>query len=75
MSWLAIVFWVLTHIPDFISVIQQIIKLIGGMPHPQSESVRSNISDAIKSGDVDSVKEKLMAHAGAIAGPSTIVSI
>ncbi len=62
------------HIPDFISIIGKIIELIGGMPHPQGENLRMGISDAIKSGDVKSVKEKLMASAGAIAGPSVIVS-
>lgn len=73
MSWIAIVFWVITHIPDFISVIQAIISLIHTLPAAQSNSIRASISDAIKSGDKEAVKAVLTQHQGMPGNPPSLV--
>lgn len=57
MSWLAIVLFIIEHIPDLIKIIQEIIALLHGIPHTERVAARVVISDAIKSGDHQSVRE------------------
>lgn len=56
MSWLAIVLFIIEHIPDLIKIIQEIIALLHGLPHTERVAARLSISDAIKTGNNDIVR-------------------
>lgn len=57
MSWLAIVLFIIEHIPDIIEVIKKIIDLLRGMPRPDRVEARHDLASAIRSGDHDKVRE------------------
>lgn len=61
MSWIAIVFWIITNIPNFIGIIREILDLIHSIPRDQQVSFRQRLSDAIHTGDKVQVKEALKA--------------
>ena len=47
MTWVSIILYVITHIPDLIVIIKKVIDLIKGMPKPQQGAIREMFSDAI----------------------------
>lgn len=55
MSWLTIVFWFVTHLPDILSLIRAILH--GGSSGTLKEQARLAISSAIQSGDTQKVKD------------------
>lgn len=61
MSWIAIVFWVITNIPNFIGIIREILELINSIPRGERVALRDRIATAIHSGDKMQVKEALKA--------------
>ncbi len=59
MSWVAILFFVLQHIPDMISIIREVLALIHKLPKEQREQAKVEIGSAIQSGDDAAVREAL----------------
>lgn len=73
MSWLAIVLWIVIHIPDFLAIIQAIFNLFKYAPPMMIEQSRITISAAIHSGDKEHVKSVLHATLAAFeALPRTV---
>lgn len=56
MSWIAIFFFIVQHIPDLVSIIKAVIALIHSIPHDQREQARAEIGAAIKTGDKEAVR-------------------
>lgn len=54
MSWTAIIFWVIMHLPEILSLIEKIIH--GGSSEVRAQA-RTAISAAIQTGDVQQVKD------------------
>jgi hypothetical protein len=48
MTWISIVFYILTNIPKLISLIIQIWNIIKGYPQQNKENVRLAMSDAVQ---------------------------
>jgi len=47
------------HIPDFISIIEAIIKILSNLPFSQRRELKSMISGVIEKGDKEAVKSLL----------------
>lgn len=71
MSWLAIVLWLITNIPEIVKLVQELIDLIKHIPHPQQLGYRDAISNAILSGDKENVKKVVQECVG-LACPSDL---
>lgn len=56
MGWLQIILWVITHAPQLISLVKQIIELFKSMPKADQMAARAELFDAIKSKDEGKVK-------------------
>lgn len=60
MSWvLSLILFVVTHAPELYSLVKQIIDLIRQLPKADREEAKKQISEAVKSQDVNQVKETL----------------
>lgn len=56
MSWLGILFWIMTHASDLYSLLQAILALIHSMPHGDRVAAKAEVEAAIKGGDKAEVK-------------------
>ncbi len=56
MGWFSIVFWILTHAGDLISLVKQILSLIHTLPKGDAMLAKSEIGEAVKSGNKETVK-------------------
>lgn len=65
MSWLAIVLWLLTNIPEIVKLVQELIDLIRGIPHKDQLAYRDAIAKAIHTGDHELVKQVVKECVGA----------
>jgi hypothetical protein len=74
MSWIAIVFWVVTHLPEMVGILESIVKLIESVGHPQAETLRSNLSDLIAKGDVSGVKSAIEGAQGMVPSAPQLVN-
>lgn len=73
MSWLAIVFWLITHATDIIGLIKQFLDLIHGLPLGQREGIRAVLSERIRNGDVAGAKDVVRSTCSGIGcGPQLI---
>ena len=63
MSWLAIVLFIIQHLPDFITIIVDIINALGGQGHQALHDARVNLSQAIQSGNLDNAKTAIRSQA------------
>lgn len=59
MSWLAIVLFIIQHLPDFITIIVDIINALGGKGHQALHDARVNLSSAIQTGDLSNAKQAI----------------
>lgn len=57
MSWLAIILFVMQHLPDLISIVEKIIELIHGLPHADRVQARQEMTAAIKANDLGKFRE------------------
>lgn len=73
LSWLSIVFWILTNIPTFMNLISTILGIIHTIPKSESLSIQSALSGAIQTGDKQTVQKTLEFHAGMVGTPPTTV--
>ena len=65
MSWLSILFWVITNLPSELAALQSIIAFIHTiLGTKQASDIQKSISDAIESGDKEAVKLALSQHQG-----------
>lgn len=59
MSWLAILFWVISNAPDLIALIRLVLGLIGKFPKNKAQQVKFDVEDAIKHKDKHRLKDIL----------------
>lgn len=72
-TWVSIVFWIITHAPDLIEVIKMIFKLIGSLPKAKQDAIRDQVSAAIKTGKTENVKAVLQDQHSQLAQPMDLV--
>lgn len=59
MTWLRIIFWLLTSAPDIIALIQKFLELFRSMPSVEQDAVKHELSNAFKRRDVVKAREIL----------------
>lgn len=70
MSWISIVLWVLTHAPDIINIVKEILSLI----HPsQLSGLKSAVEAGIQNNDVGAVRKAFQDLRGSIGAAPELV--
>lgn len=73
MSWLTIVFYLLTHFSDIIDLVRKFLDIIHGMPTDQKEALKAQILAAKASGDHDAVKAIIEKTCSGVGCPADVV--
>lgn len=73
MTWVAIVFWLITHAADIIGLVKQFLNLIHGLPRGQRDALRAVLSERIDKGDVEGAKNVVRSTCNGVGCPTDLV--
>ena len=73
MTWLSIIFWLITHAPDIMALIRQFLALLHGMPLGERNKLREVLAEAKAKGDIDAAKQVLKNTCSGVGCPSDLV--